>query len=180
MGHLWTHIPLCALLWAGCGGRSTGARQPSCASLSACGGNLIGSWSGPTQTCPLNCSGASLLTTSLPSFTITFGADGNAMLVEGGTSTSTLTAPLSCLGVAQCGDLDRPGVTCTGTDPCTCHTNKSFDAMASIPYAVTGSTLTWDPGAAGKPVSYCVQNDYLWLGGLGGTGELGSAIYVRQ
>ena len=158
-----------------------------CGQVSACGGDLTGTWtitsgcltsagvkdaeSGATG----SCSGLTVAVTNISvSGTVTFNADMTytfASLQE--QSTLTLNAPASCVGSGSCSALasalestgDVASATCSGTSGCSCTAMQTPQTETeSGTYSVSGSTVTTVPSTGtASSTPFCVQGSVLHL-----------------
>jgi hypothetical protein len=181
-----------ALLGAACSGDSAsvgpldagtadlvGAGLAACsATLSPCGGDLVGSWSfvawcGPGTGVP-GCPDAAydLVTAGLG---VTFAADGTYAITAGGGDDYEVFPP-GCLGGdggvgLSCEQLSSPSAPCTANSSGTCRCNVGpFAPIASSSgtYSVKDTTLTTVPSGGGgaSPFGYCVSGQVLhWKNG---------------
>jgi hypothetical protein len=161
----------------GCGGDSKNS-SGTCAAITPCGGNLVGTWQ-VKDTClagMLTIDGCPTAKTTFDnvkaSGTMTFNADltGSASItLTGGVTVglpASCTAGVSCAAVeatfkaklAQDPTAPFSSVACTGTDPCSCaFVLKGAPMNDNDGYTTSGSVLT----QSGSQSDYCVAGDEL-------------------
>ena len=161
------------LLVSGCG--SDNKSGASCSSVTACGGDIVGTWQidhvclpPPAVSAPSSCPTATISVSGLDgSGTFVFGADGSLQNTLSVTFTETVTFPPSCISEAQCASaMTQLGMTTGVTSAtcsyaagsgCSCVAKLKVDDSSSGSYKVSGSNVTFSsPGSADSPGSYCV------------------------
>ena len=162
------------------GGGGTGGSAAICASNSACGGDVVGTWA-IAQVCNLFlttpgtplCPGIDYSRSTLTETgTFTFRTDGTATEDLTGTGTLRESVPASCLDVlGTCESLDAAfkmavqdgsytsGRCGTGTaGSCDCTADFQTTATISGTYTTSGTTLTlMNTTNTSNAASYCVQ-----------------------
>jgi hypothetical protein len=182
----------------GAGGQTggTGGAGASCGSVSACGGNIVGTWrvtgSCVTGTKDLSsvCAGASADFAFTYAGTLTYNADGTYDPALTGTVTVHEHYPSGCapfgLTCAQLGQaaVDAAAVisdSCStdAAGACNCDSvSQATSSNAPGTYSTSGGTLTTTQGGTTSTNTYCVQGGVLHEiagpqdGGLAGMGEV--------
>jgi hypothetical protein len=180
-----------SFLATGCGGGAGSNINVGTCGVAPCGGDVVGDWAAssvcidPTpfsmdilrrvkSTCPDLSLGTVTIT---PSGTLSLAADRSftgSLVVNAAVA---LIYPATCVAGASCDDLTATlrttvgtngitGVSCVGTDSCTCTTTQAIDIVnATGTWATSGTQLTF-AGAPGGNGPYCVQGSSLHLIGL--------------
>jgi hypothetical protein len=183
-------VVVLSVLALGCGGDGSSINPGTCG-VAPCGGDVVGDWAAssvcidPTPfsmdilrrakaKCPDLSLGAVTIT---PSGTLSLGADKSftgSLVVD---AVVDLIYPATCVAGATCDDVATAlratvgtngvtGVSCTGTDSCTCTTMQAIDIVnATGTWATSGTQLTF-AGAPGGNGPYCVQGSSLHMIGL--------------
>ncbi len=150
----------------------------SCPAFSACGGDLVGTWTiqqycvnVPMDAISALCPGASIgLSTLDVSGTMTFGADNTVTSAGSVSFAENVKFPASCMTSAECTEY-KAQLVAQGEDAqcsydaaagCSCAVNLSENPMASGTYQVQGSQLTvTDSSSSDAPEvdSFCVSGN---------------------
>jgi len=168
-----------ALLPAGCGS-SGGVSCP--ATLTPCGGNIVGTWTyetacGVSALATMSCPGATTNITPGASGTFTFNADGTFTQVLNVSEAGSATLPASCLTSApSCAALDSTSSSsglsivvsgCTGNiaQSCTCSFSETGTLTVTGKYTTAGNNVTMISAgsATGTASPYCVSGSVLEL-----------------
>ena len=176
---------------ASCGGGSSNNINVGTCGVAPCGGDVVGDWAAssvcidPTpfstdilrrakSTCPELSLGTVTIT---PSGALSLAADKSftgSLVVDAAVD---VIYPATCVAGASCDDVTAAlrttvgtngitGVSCAGTDSCTCTTTQAIDIVnATGTWATSGTQLTF-AGAPGGNGPYCVQGSSLHLIGL--------------
>lgn len=166
---------------------SSGSTNSTCASLSPCGGNLVGVWtisavcvSGTASIA--SCPAATIAVSSQTTGTMTFRADGSYVSNVSATIQEDISEPLSCLGSSDCSALvlslqsqsNIVSATCTlQTSICQCHVafRPQNDIASAGTYATAGNSVTKsDASGTKQTMAYCVQGNSLTMQGANGDG----------
>ena len=181
----------------GSGGTDGG---PGCATVAACGGDVVGTWKasatclGATEDLSSVCPGVTAEIALTFSGTQTFNADLTYTTAASGGGTTTYHYPSACLTggttCTQSGQLlmsvgKYSSVTCTtdGAGVCNCvAVTATMPDNESGTYSVSGGTLATVSGGATKSVPYCVQGNVLReMPSLGDAGQTsGSLVFTKQ
>jgi hypothetical protein len=157
----------------GASGGDAADSSAACATLSPCGGDVVGTWAVSNacvvSTPPLSSCAAGTVSMSMQvSGTVTFRADGTYAVNTLAGITETLGMPASCLGGEDCATLQtsllqgQSGVSsavCSGAPSSACTCNEVFAPQRNTDsgtYTITGTSVT---SPVIYPQTYCVQGD---------------------
>jgi hypothetical protein len=168
----------------GVGGQTggTGGGGASCATVSACGGDLVGTWK-VTQSCLTSipdlsgvCAGASGELAYMFSGTVTYNVDGTYSSMFDATVAGHERYPSGCAPHGlTCAELEQSGrqavdagkvisYTCStdAAGACNCDSvTPESSANTSGTYSISGGTLTTTADGMTSTSSYCVQGGIL-------------------
>jgi hypothetical protein len=165
----------------------------ACATFSACGGDVVGTWvvSGACVVTapPLASCAAGTVTMSMQvSGTVTFRADGTYAVNTMAGITEMLGVPASCLGGADCTSLQtslqgQSGVSsavCSNAPSSACRCTEVFTPQPNTDsgtYTVTGTSVM-SPGAYAQP--YCVQGTTIRWQDMNASGSVFVVTATKQ
>lgn len=187
---------------AGGGAQTGGAGGASCDVVSACGGDIVGTWA-VTASCLTAskdlssiCAGASATVAYTFTGTVTYGADQSFTPALTLTATAHEYYPSGCAPFGMtCAELGQAGAdaasvvsqSCSLDATGACNCDSVQDATTSnIPgtYSVSGDVLTTMQGSAtATAVQYCVQGGVLHQivpPGDGGLQAAGDIVFAKQ
>jgi hypothetical protein len=194
----------------GCGGAG-GIGPNRCLQLSPCGGDVVGNWAASGSCldsaavlsgivavldlrCPAGVHPTVVAVTVQRDITGTFMTDGSYQATIVNSGALELQVPTSCFGGGTCAELQTGlgvfvspgagtvGVTCGGSDPCTCTLPQGGTTDESGTYSVSGTTLrTVTAAGTATDTPYCVDGRYLHLLNLGpdGVTPTGDTVVAR-
>jgi hypothetical protein len=147
--------------------------------MSACGGDVVGTWEYKEvctgdidQQIQQFCPSAMVTQTDAFTGTVTFNGDMTYTRVLSGSATADAEIPSACLmtplGTVECSQagglieqfVDGATATCTEdmtTQICTCNIVLDVDEDNAGTYTLDGGTLTTDDGSAQREWFYCVE-----------------------
>ncbi len=156
-------IVLIGGLTAACGGGGGGAQ---CGELTACGGDVVATWSIVDQCLTgfpdsQNC-GVTLVSDNINvTGSVTFNADGTFTQNLATTGTLVTNIPAGCFqgAVTNCAMLNNATTECTGNASVACECTISQNETSTEPglYTTAGNSITID----GVASDYCVDGDTL-------------------
>ena len=196
-----------AILLIGCGGKGgqtedagSGDGGASCAAVSPCGGNIVGTWKvtssclTATQDLTSVCAGASAELAYMISGTVTYNSDGTTSSSLMATIAAHERFPSGCMPFGlTCDQLGQTGkdagisdnCTTDATGACICDSvAPATTSNAPVTYSTSGSTLTTTSANGMTSTSfYCVQGSVLYEfagPGDGGLTATGGVVLNKQ
>jgi len=166
----------------GTGTGTGGGPPPGCTAFSACGGNVVGTWTistlcgpGVMQTQAITgCTGGTGTITISTTGSLVFGADLSYTVMTTTSGTAVEKLPKSCFAGTTCAQVQDAllmqgafsGGTCTD-DGTNCNCNLTLAPMPNTEtgtYTISGSTISTTPttaGAAPGTSQFCVSGNQL-------------------